>query len=229
MRILYLVPVLHNPADLGSISENVQRKGIGLVGLERWKKHLETIDGFWNVVQGFQFKATRELKIYQDGFVGEGEKSNKIVQELAKKGSRNYQVVKSLLEKGAVLMKTEDLDLAKKEAMLVSRLAGSKNIFSKTINYLAYTLNKNSLLQKRDAFIAKNINETLGKGEKGVLFLGAYHDVAPKLAKDIKIIPLKDRGLVLEYQQNYYLKAKEKRIKELEEYLASPVKVWSKP
>lgn len=229
MRILYHVPILHNPSDLGSIAENVQRKGIALVGPEHWKKHLETIDGFWNTIQGFEFKDAKELKIYQDGFVAEKEQTGNIVQELAEKGSRNYQVIKGLVEKGAVLMKTEDLDLVKKEVMLVKNLSGSKNIFSKTINYIKYKLSGASILQKRDGFIAKNINETLGEGETGVLFLGAYHDIVPKLAKDIKIIPLKDEALILEYQQNYYLKTKEGRIKELEAYLTSPIKVWNKP
>jgi len=80
------------------------------------------------------------------------------------------------------------------------------------------------LLKERDEFIAKTINESLKEGETAVLFLGAFHNLVPKLAKDIKEIELKKKEKVAQYQKIYYLKTKEKEIKELSEYLAAPIK-----
>ena len=49
-----------------------------------------------------------------------------------------------------------------------------------------------SLLQRRDAFIAQRIHETLLPGETGVIFLGMLHSLEPWLVKDIHVTyPLK--------------------------------------
>lgn len=225
MRILYYVPILHNPADFGNISDKVQKKGKEMVGEEGWKRHLETINGFWNSIKSFEFDNTKKLKIFQDSFCAEPNQAERIVQELAEKGSRNYQVIKGLMEKGAVLLKTEDIVLVKKEADLVKNLINSKNIFSKIINYLKYKLEKGLLLRNRDEFISKTINNVLGEDETGLLFLGAFHNVLPLLEKDTKVIQLKKREKVLQYQQSYYLKSRQELVSRLEHYLQQPVKV----
>ena len=45
-----------------------------------------------------------------------------------------------------------------------------------------------TLLQKRDQFIAARINHTLGAGETGILFIGLLHSIERHLAKDINVI-----------------------------------------
>jgi len=42
-------------------------------------------------------------------------------------------------------------------------------------------------MENRDTFIAKTISSTLKDGETGLLFIGASHNVIPKIAKDIEI------------------------------------------
>jgi len=44
------------------------------------------------------------------------------------------------------------------------------------------------LLAKRDAFIAQRINQTLGEGEFGILFVGLLHNVHRGLLPDIELV-----------------------------------------
>jgi len=226
MKKLLYVPVLHSPADLGSISSDVASKGIALMGKEKWKKHLKTIDLFWDSIEYYfhSLKNVNKLKIFQDSFVADGNLGEEIINTAAVKGSRNYSIIKYLISKGAKIMKTEDFSLVKKEVLYISELAKSKNLIKKIIAYLKYKSSKGNLLKERDEFIAKTINESLKEGETAVLFLGAFHNLVPKLAKDIKEIELKKKEKVAQYQKIYYLKTKEKEIKELSEYLAAPIK-----
>ncbi len=225
MRKLLFAPILHSLTDLGSIKSDVARKGIELVGSENWKNHLHTIDLFWDSIENyFSELNVADFKIFQDGFVADGETGEKFVNEVAASGSRNYALVRDLISRGAKVMKTEELSLVKRETICISELAKSKNLIKKFFAYLRYKLSKGNLLKERDKFIAKTINESLKEGETAILFLGAFHDVVPKLAKDIKIIRLKDEKKVAQYQKIYYQKTKEKEINELSEYLAMPIK-----
>ncbi|MFH1239917.1 MAG: hypothetical protein V1672_01765 [Candidatus Diapherotrites archaeon] len=225
MRKLLYVPILHSAADLGSIGKDVTSKGVELVGPEKWKKHLHTIDLFWDSIENYFHELNVEkFKIFQDGFVVSGETSEKIVNEVAAKGSRNYEVIRDLISRGAKIMKTEELSLVKREVVYVSKLAKAKKLTEKLTAYLQYKLNKGNLLNKRDEFIAKTINESLKEGETGVLFLGAFHNVVPKLEGDIKVIELKEKEKVVKYQKIYYFKTKEKETDELSKYLVAPIK-----
>jgi len=47
---------------------------------------------------------------------------------------------------------------------------------------------KDSLLQRRDQYIARRINETLRGGETGLLFLGLLHSIRPWLDEDVQVI-----------------------------------------
>jgi hypothetical protein len=47
---------------------------------------------------------------------------------------------------------------------------------------------RDSLLEKRDRFIAQRINATLGAGESGILFLGMLHQAAKYLDSGIDVV-----------------------------------------
>jgi hypothetical protein len=47
---------------------------------------------------------------------------------------------------------------------------------------------RDSLIEKRDRYIAARINATLGAGETGILFMGMLHEVARYLDSDIDVI-----------------------------------------
>jgi hypothetical protein len=80
------------------------------------------------------------------------------------------------------------------------------------------------LLKQRDDFIAKRIGETLGEGETGILFIGAYHDILPKLPDDIQVSQIKDVAKVREYQISLAnAKGHSQHFHQLAEYLTSSI------
>lgn len=225
MKKLIYVPIIHMSADLGSIANHVDKRGIAVFGEEFWKKHRETISGFWDsIVKYFTNLEVKDFKIYQDGMVADAEVGQKIVDEGVKSGSKNYEIIDDLLKKGAVLVKTEDFALVKEERDRIVKITQAATTTQKLIAYLKYKLAKNRLLKKRDNYIAKRIDETLDYGETGILLIGAYHDIIPKLAKDIQVIEVKEARKISRYQ-NLLLSARKNKLEfeELNKYLISPV------
>jgi len=225
MRTLIYVPIIHTSADLGSIAQDVSKRGIRHLGEEIWTKHKKTVEGFWDAISHyFDSVDVKGMKIYQDGLVADGEVGEKIVVETSKAGSKNYQLVSRLLERGALLVKTEDFKLVKKEYQRLIAITQAESIMRKTIAFVRYKLAKSSLLNKRDAFIAKRIDETLNPGEKGIIFVGASHKVKERLPESIKITELKDTEKVRKYQRMlpFHNRYKE-QFDELGKYLVSEV------
>jgi hypothetical protein len=225
MRTLFYVPVIHTSSDLGSLAKDVAERGMVELGQEVWNEHLKTVEGFWNaILLYFMYIDELGLKIYQDGMVAEGEIGQKIVEEGTRLGSKNYELVARLLKQGAILMKTEDFNLVKEERDRLLTLTKAKSVTQKLIAFIKYKLVKNGLLNKRDRFIAQRINETLNDGERGVLFIGAFHNVKKFLSGDIQIKEIKDAQRVREYYRllPFYHKHKEQS-RELSRYLISKV------
>jgi hypothetical protein len=225
MRTLFYVPIIHTSSDLGSLAKDVAKRGMMELGQEVWNEHLKTVEGFWNaILLYFMYIDELGLKIYQDGMVAEGEIGQKIVEEGTRLGSKNYELVARLLKQGAILMKTEDFNLVKEERDRLLTLTKAKSVTQKLIAFIKYKLVKNRLLNKRDRFIAQRINETLNDGERGVLFIGAFHNVKKFLPWDIQIKEIKDAQRVREYYRllPFYHKHKEQS-QELSRYLISKV------
>lgn len=225
MRTLVYIPVIHTSADLGSLAEYVTKKGIADLGEDVWKEHRRAIEGFWDAISHyFDSVDVFGIKIYQDGMVAEGEVGQKIVEEGVKSGSKNYEVISRLLQKGAILVKTEDFNLVREERDRLLAITQAKSISQKIKEYIRYKLTKNKLLNKRDRFITKRIDEDLNQGETGIIFIGAYHNINKWLPKDIKIKEIKDANKVREYQRllPFYNKNKE-RFEELSRYLVSEI------
>jgi len=202
MRTLIYVPIIHTGADLGSIAEHVAKKGIASLGQELWEKHRKTVEGFWNVISNyFDSMDVNGVKIYQDGMVADDEVGKKIAEDTAKAGSKNYELILRLLQRGAILMKTEDFKLVKKEYDKLLAITQAKSIMRKIIAFIRYKAVKSVLLNKRDAFIAKRIDETLEPEERGILFIGAFHKIKKRLPKSIQVREIKDTGKVKTYQR----------------------------
>ncbi len=212
-------------ADLGTLAPAMDRRGIVELGEDFWLRHKETVTRFWDSIAAFlNSLEAKGYKIYQDGLIADGEMGMRIVDEGVKEGSKNYQIISGLLERGATLVKTEDLSLVKKEYDSLSKIVRSKSSGGKIIASLRYKLLQRKLLKERDDFIAKRIDETLGDGEVGILFIGAYHDVISKLLQDIKVNEVKETKKVREYQRALLNWRRDKRrFEQLTEYLISPV------
>ena len=92
------------------------------------------------------------------------------------------------------------------------------------IAYFRYRLIKNKLLKKRDNYIAKRIDETLNHGETGILFMGSYHNIIPRLPKTIQIIELRETKKIRDYQRLLlHPRRDEHRFQELAKYLVCPL------
>ena len=225
MRTLIYVPVIHTYADLGSLAKDVAKRGIADLGEDLWKLHRKTVDGFWDAISHyFNSIDVSGMKIYQDGMVADGEVGQEIVEAGIKSGSKNYELVSSLMKRGATLVKTEDFKLVKEERDRLLSITEAKSVIKKLLAFIKYKSVKNRLLNKRDKFIAKRITETLNQGERGIIFIGAYHNIKKRLSKDIQIREIKDTQKVREYQKilPFYNKNKE-RFEELGKYLVSEI------
>jgi hypothetical protein len=238
MRTLIYVPVIHTSADLGSIAEHVAKKGISDLGQELWEKHKRTVEGFWDAVSDyFESMDVTGVKIYQDGMVADDEVGRKIVEDTARAGSKNYQLILRLLDRGAVLIKTEDLSLVRKEYDRLKAIVRAPSITRKLIAFVKYRLIRTALLNKRDAFIAETIEQTLRAGEKGILFIGAFHRVKKKLtggsrpspsaptSAPVRVIEIKEAAKVKKYQELLPFYRKRQRLfDELGAYLIAEIK-----
>lgn len=225
MRTLIYIPIIHTSADLGSLAGDVTKRGIADLGEDVWKEYQRTVEGLWDVITDyFTSLDVSGMKIYQDGMVAEGKIGEKIVEESLNLGSRNYQLVSRILKKGAILVKTEDFNLVKKERDRLLKIMQAKTIAEKILGFIRYKLIKNILLNKRDKYIAKRIDETLHEDQTGIIFIGAYHNIIPELPEDIQVKEIKDTKKVKEYQKVLlYRKGDTKRLEELSKYLLSPV------
>jgi len=225
MRTLIYVPVIHTSADLGSMAKDISKRGIRDLGEEIWTKHRKTVEGFWGTISDyFDSIDVNGMKIYQDGMVAEDEVGKQIAKDTAKAGSKNYQLILKLLERGAVLMKTEDFKLVKQEYDRLLAITQAKSITRKIIAFVKYKLVKAILLNKRDAFIAKRIDETLGPDEKGILFIGAFHKIKKRLPKTIQVKEIKNADKVRMYQRLLPFHSKyRKQFDKLGGYLVSEV------
>jgi len=227
MRTLTYVPIIHTSADLGSLAKDVTKRGIAGLGEGVWEKHKGAVEKFWDIISDyFDSIDVSGMKVYQDGMVADGEVGQRIVEEGVKSGSRNYELVARLLKRGAVLVKTEDFKLVKEERDRLLALTQAKSILQKLTAFIKYKLVKDRLLNKRDRFIAKKIDETLYHSEKGILFIGAYHDIKQKLPKDIQIREIKDTEKIKEYQNLLpFCNKRKERFEELGGYLISKVEL----
>lgn len=193
MRYLRIVPIVHSSPDMGSIKEELEKESIAKIGKERWDENQKKIENFWTEVEeaidALDLSYTK-VRVYQDGMPCGGELGWRIVREVADKGSRNYQIVRKLIERGATLEATEDPKLLLKEYELIRRIADATTDGEKTVAKSRYEQMKDELLQNRDEFIARTIGSTLKDGEKGILFIGAAHDVRSKLPEDVQVLGL---------------------------------------
>ena len=225
MRTLLLVPIIHTSADLGSLAKDVTKISVASFGADILEKHIASVEKFWAVISDYFASIDASgMKIYQDGMLADGEIAQKIVEEAVKAGSRNFEIVASLLKRGAILVRTEDFNLLKEERDKLLALTQSKSSIHALIALIKYKFAKTRLLNRRDEFIARRIGETLRHNEKGILFIGAYHNIKSRLPGDIEIIELKDTLKVREYQQLLpYCKKNKSRFEELGRYLVSRI------
>ena len=224
MRRLIYVPIIHTDSDMGSLASALEQSTAPLYGEERWERHKTTASEFWRMVADYlETLDAKSLKVYQDGFVSEGHLGKKIIEEGMRRGSKNYEIILNLVNRGAKIVSTEDVALLQEEYEHISRIIKAETPSQRILAYKEYESRKGQLIIERDRFIARTINETLKDGEVGLLFMGAYHDVVPHLAKDIVVEQLKERGKVKAYFDELMYGRDERNFERLRSYINSAV------
>ncbi len=225
MRSLYVIPIIHMSADMGSIAPALDDRAATKLTPELWQRHKEIVPVFWDSIGRFLDSLNvNGFKVYQDGLVADGAEGLRIVRESISQGSKNYEIIGRLLERGAALVKTEALTLVKQEYSYITKMTRSRSLKEREVAALRYKLTRGKLLKQRDGFIAGRINETLAEGETGILFIGAYHDVIKRLAPDIKVGQVKEVARVKEYHKTLInTRRYDQYLRELAEYLTSPI------
>lgn len=196
MRRLFYIPIIHEEVDLGGGGSHVAQDSATRAGDQRWTLHQKTLEGFWSEVERYVRKFDpRKIRVYQDGLAADGALGRRIAEEASRRGSRNYQIILALLDRGADLQATEDPELLLLEG---ARLQGRRDATVSAVS-------PRQLLERRDTYIARKINSTLREGEQGVLFIGAGHAVMPALAEDIAVRRFKDPEKLLRYVEELLL------------------------
>jgi len=222
MRKLFYVPIIHTSADMGSVAAQVEEKGRAMSGDEAWNRHKQTVAGFWEAIaRYFDALDVNGCQVYQDGLAADGALGLRIVAGAASQGSPNYQLVKRLVERGARIVTTEDAAIVLKEMESIKAIANARTLAAKSWAVLKYERMKKKLLEARDRHIAHTIDSTLERD--GVLFVGAFHNIIPRLDEDIVIKEVRTRERVAEYQKCFYLRQKQDRTKELATYLMASI------
>jgi hypothetical protein len=189
-RTLIYIPIIHTQADMGALSRSIERLKIKRLGKKGWERNMNLVSRLWARIEQLiekQVLTYSQVRVYQDGLPVCG-RELEIVTELANAGSRNHRLLLHLRDKGATIMGTESSELLVEEYEFVKEDFGSGGAGSGQRGGARRKALRDSLLQRRDQYIARRINETLRAGETGLLFLGMLHSIRPWLDKDVRVI-----------------------------------------
>jgi len=186
-RKLVYIPIIHTVADMGTLGPSIRGMKLSALGRQGLTRNAVVVEKMWeqieSVVASLPFN-TGTVRIYQDGLPVCGHERD-IVLELAGAGSRNHRALLELQARGATLMGTESPDLLVQEYQLATAAFASGMTVRTEVRQKQL---RDTLLEKRDRYIADRINGTLGAGESGILFMGMLHAVAKYLDADIKVV-----------------------------------------
>ncbi|MDN7672540.1 hypothetical protein QZM22_08435 [Burkholderia oklahomensis] len=186
-RTLIYIPILHTGIDMGQFAPLVDDAAQANLGADTWQRHVTDVEHMWDGIEeaiprlGLDLKS---LRVYQDGLPVCG-REFEIVDDLAKTGSRNHLLLQTLSRQGASVVGTEAPELLVEEYELAWRLLNAPSANGHRTD--AERRLAADLLQRRDRFIARRIDETLPAGGTGMLFIGALHRVAPLLPADLAV------------------------------------------
>lgn len=189
MRRLIYIPVIHSEEDMGSMAGPLREQYVQKFGINKWRQHVKTIDDMWCGIEKKLYALKLDYKkvnIYQDGLPLCG-KEIEIMEDVARLGSHNYNMIFRMVKKGANLIGTEDPKLLVEEYNFIKKLSLITNLENRKKEISKAKKRRDELLVERDKFIAKRITDTLEFNYTGILFCGIEHEVNSYLPKNIKI------------------------------------------
>ena len=175
---------------MGALSEPIRRVKVSRMGRKGWERNVSLVDKLWSEIEQAVERLVlpyERVRVYQDGLPVCG-REVEIVAELAKAGSRNHQLLLRLKQKGATIMGTESSELLVEEYQLAKEVFASGTSQVANRGEARRKALTDSLLKRRDRYIACRVKETLQAGETGLIFLGMLHSVTPWLDKDIRVV-----------------------------------------
>lgn len=173
-RSLDIIPIVHSETDLGSLGVGTLAGDTIAHVRELWEQIRLWADTLDARPEGQPLRLYQDgLPVSPDGLVSE----HRIAEDLANAGSLNFRIVLSLVERGAQLIGTEDPELLVREYELARAVRSAPDP--------RHADRARRLLAARDEFIARRIDQTLPLGARGLIFIGALHDVGAHLPPDI--------------------------------------------
>ena len=185
-RKLVYIPIIHTAADMGTLAASIRGKKLFLVGRQGLARNVAAVEKMWDKIERVASRlplTPGTVRVYQDG-LPICQHEQEIVSELAESGSRNHRLLLQLQSRGARVMGTESPELLVEEY----QLAKASLAFGVTAEDASRQRQlRDTVLEKRDRFIADRINVTLGDGETGILFIGMLHSLSRFLDSDIRV------------------------------------------
>lgn len=190
MPVLYYVPIIHTSEEYGALSPAIRQAFISRLGEKMFEKLQEEIHAYWRLVEARIEKTIHNfngLIIYQDSFpVGPREKILEFFGHLLRdhpQKSPNFNLVKGLLDKGAILEGTEDMNLVLEQMKIYQLVSGASSPSEQNRILAENAACAKEIMRKRDVFIAQRICDMLPDDGRGILFIGRDHDVITELKK----------------------------------------------
>ena len=185
-RKLVYIPIIHTLADMGTLGAAVRGMKLSALGRQGLAHDAAVVEKMWARIESVVASlpvTPGATRIYQDGLpICRHERE--IVSELAGAGNRNHGLLLKLQARGATLMGTESPELLVEEYQLAAAAFASGAPVRPEIRQKQL---RDTLIEKRDRYIAARINATLGAGESGILFMGMLHQVVRYLDSDINV------------------------------------------
>jgi len=205
-RNIVYIPTIHHCLEKRDILENTLSK-------KTVDQYFRDTNKFWKEVDDYIKKINVKIdRIFFESWRGNEKEIRSARKDLGKKTDRFTDddmlfiilkfnewpdkisnIVLDLIEKGAVLEETESNELINEHKKINDDLINFPKNLDKNNNIAnehRKKLNENDFVikQKRDRYIAKQINNNLLSGETGILFIGRAHNVLSYLSDDIEII-----------------------------------------
>ncbi len=183
-RLIY-VPILHAQDAAGRTAAPLPKAGTAPLRAGRSGAAPSPVDDMWKGIAaklGELNLPWRQTRIFQDGTPVCGNESA-LAARLAESGSPNFSLLLELIQKGATLEGTEDLDLLVQEYDLLNKLLMKGTAAQRQAGQAQYQEASKALLTLRDQFIFNRITGTLQEGEVPLVFMGVMHRLDKLLEK----------------------------------------------
>lgn len=187
MRTLVYIPIMRTQAEISTLADVLQRRGLSL---QEWKRSSPTSGPLWlairEVIEKMDLPYPR-VRLYQDG-LPQNNREVQMVMDLAQTGSPNHQLLLFLIQKGATLVGAESPELLLEDYQLVRQTLDAPGLGEPKEVEARRQLLSSALLERRDRYIGQRIDETLLQEEMGILFLDMLHSVGKHLPSDIRVL-----------------------------------------